>query len=97
MARKPTLSAAVRHARSQVSELQQWGNQYSVNVYDSQVRAWRQGRPMTYHAALRDRREALIDKTMAFMGYDMVAAYQVSQGFGDWGGLCRSYIIRNPL
>jgi hypothetical protein len=52
---------------------------------------------MTYHAALRDRREALIDKTMAFMGYDMVAAYQVSQGFGDWGGLCRSYIIRNPL
>jgi hypothetical protein len=55
---------AIKHARSQVSDLYPFGGGWKYSVFSPAMNAWMESHPMSYWAALASRRAALIHAAM---------------------------------
>lgn len=62
------ISAAIRKARSEV-QMVRFGNQWQVNTWSAQRRAWWQGGPTDYHRARALYSEAVVRRALEALGY----------------------------
>ena len=62
-----TKTAAIKHARKNVSSLSVFGDGYKFSTYDVGMHAWRDSRPRQYHSAQLARSQALIDAARDFL------------------------------
>jgi hypothetical protein len=62
-----TKSAAIKHARQNVSSLSIFGGQYRFATYDAKMNAWWEHVPKQFHAAAFDRSQALIDAARDYL------------------------------
>ena len=67
-----TKSAAIKHARQNVSKLSIFGGQYRFETYDAKMNAWWQHISKPYHASTFDRAQALIDEAREFLNLPQV-------------------------
>jgi len=74
-----TKTAAIAHARKNVSSLHIFGGGYRFSTYDEKMTAWRESCPKQYHAAVFDRSQDLIGYAREFMGKE-----QVQYDGGTW-------------
>ena len=56
-----TKSAAIKHARQNVSTLSIFGGQYRFSTYDAGLTAWWESQPCQYHKAQSARSQDLIN------------------------------------
>ena len=85
-----TASQAIQTARRRVSDILPFGDQYQVQTYDVERRAWWQNHPTNYFAARRMRTEALIEEAFVVLGYERLCAMHMASQYsgGDW----RAYV-----
>jgi|LakMenE18May11ns_1017448.scaffolds.fasta_scaffold7114337_1 hypothetical protein len=67
-----TKSAAIKHARKNVSTLSIFGGQWRFTTYDATMNAWWESVPKQYHAATFNRAQALIDEAREFLNLPQV-------------------------
>jgi hypothetical protein len=65
-----TKSAAIRHARANVSELYRFGDGWKFSTHDTACNAWRESYPTDYHRATWHRRLALIESANRALGHE---------------------------
>ncbi len=86
-------SQAIKAAKRRVS-MHRFGNQWVVNVYDAERRAWWQGNPTEWDRAKGAYREDLIREALDEMGVDE-ADYHASvlcEQDGKWESLVRGFV-----
>lgn len=62
-----TKSAAIKHARQNVSTLSIYGGLYRFAKFDAKMNAWWESCPKQHYAATFDRSQALIDAARDFL------------------------------
>jgi hypothetical protein len=77
-----TITAAIRHARQNVSALTTLGNSYVYTRFDASANAWRQSVPSDYWTAMANRQTALIETAREFLGIDPYANGQYGSNVG---------------
>ncbi len=99
---RPTLTAAIGHARRIVSAIEPKGQrQYCVRVYDQKQRAWHESQSLNYGAALARRKADLVEQALLFLGYDFETADSVGWNshadVGPWHGTVSRHVKKHPL
>ena len=62
-----TKTAAIKHARQNVSTLSIFAGQYRFATFDAKMNAWWEHVPKQYYAATFDRSQALIDAARDYL------------------------------
>lgn len=65
-----TKTAAIRHARNNVSTLRRLGNGYYYLVFDEKMNAWIESRPRPYYEAQSSRSYALLWEACQYLQGD---------------------------
>jgi hypothetical protein len=67
-----TKTAAIKHARQNVSTLSIFAGQYRFATFDAKMNAWCESCPKRHYAATFDRSQALIDAARDFLELEPV-------------------------
>jgi hypothetical protein len=87
-ANRPTKTAAIKHARANVSELYRFGDGYRFKYFDAKHNAWRESTPAPIYAAIGSRSQALIDFANEHLGHERDHADQYDGG--NWTSYIRA-------
>jgi hypothetical protein len=85
---RPTKTAAIKHARANISELYRFGDGYRFKRYDTRHNAWRESHPAPYGVAGSHRAQAMIDTAYEFLGRE--PGYSGQYDGGAWTSYVRA-------